>query len=136
MFFLVLLCSCSEENRSRATGSAEHRESGIADAPKFVAYRREANFPIPDTWSDGVFRSEGDCLVLHTSSRKTFMPVLPPGLRVVASKDGALAGGSPSIVIGRRYRVIGGEGSYAVSPALPKRCEHNQFLVGTEIIPA
>jgi hypothetical protein len=130
LFALVLLCSCADENRSQTTRVAEKEAAASSNAPVFVAYRREADFPVPDTWSDGVFRIERNCLVLRTSSGETFVAVLPPNLRVDGVTGTQASRGPGALVIGHRYRVTGGEGSYAVVPAPPEGCRYNQFLVG------
>lgn len=130
IFAIFLLCSCAQGDQNQAAQVDEEPDAVRSAVPEFIAYRSEARFPVPDTWDEGVFSLNQGCLVFETNSGQTFMPILPPNLRVIGETATDGRDGLSYLVIGRNYRVTGGEGTYILPNGSPKQCQYKQFLVG------
>lgn len=128
LLFLVSACSgTGPRNSSIANQAADDPRSGDK---VIVARRTERAFPVPDTWDLGIFRVEGSCLIFLTDAGEKFLPVLPPTLTVTSVPNQTRGYQPQTIVLGRRYRVTGGEGQYDLTNDATRSCRGKQFLVG------
>ncbi len=98
----------------------------------YAARARSAEFPTPDTGSDGRFRIEKNCLIFVTDEGLRFLPVFPADTRFASAPgEGAIAIlKAREIHLDRSYSVKGGTSEYGLASPPPESCPATQFLIG------
>lgn len=123
---IVSLIACSPSEPGSTANATQ------AESTYYAAKAGSAEFPTPDTGSDGRFGIESGCLVFVSAEGRVYLPVFPADTRfarVPGAGPIAILKGS-EIHIGRVYTVKGGKSEYRVNPDPPDTCPTDQFLVG------
>jgi hypothetical protein len=126
----IPLAACSQPDEG-ATTDAQRTAPGD-HLGYYAAKARSAEFPTPDTGSDGRFQVEQGCLIFVSDQGARYLPIFPIDTRF----EPAAGGGPVAVVKGseihlqRSYTVKGGGSEYRLASPPPPECPVDQFLVG------